>query len=62
MFLEMQDFDFAKIESNCPNFASTVPKFNQFCQKKILLGDVTASPASPAPITVLEICYLNYIY
>jgi len=61
MFLGIQDFDFAYIQSNLPktnqfypNFASILPKYNQICLKlinfdfvqNIFLKDAAASPAT----------------
>jgi len=45
MFLGMQDFDFAQVQSNlyksnhfCPNFASILPKFRlSFAQIELIL-------------------------
>jgi len=58
----MQDFDFAQIQSNlpkfdhfCPNFASVLPKSNQFSQivsilpKFFSIGDTAASLTANVP-------------
>jgi len=65
MFLGMQDFDFAQIQSNLPkshhfclNFASILPKSNQYTQKS-LLGNAAASLA-PMALLVPKLKWNQY--